>query len=521
MSREELSSRYQLLEEIAAGATTSYHALAHTGVVVMAHFLGGDEERRAEILARVERLPRAPDGKVIEVTESDGRPVVVTKFILEFESFESWLDSVETPDSEPGEFTRMFKRPDLPEDRSAEDEAPAPERDDEPGEFTRLFDQPDLGEGGEAPSPGDGGESPSPTGETPPASGEGSSAVPDDASSGPPSPPARSEPGEFTRMFRGLDADAAEAEERPAGEEPAQARPTDEAPAEEGGPTRAEPDAPDPLSPPPDAPPPPEPPSPPRTEASEPPSPRRTGPAGSPSSPEPPPPPRSEASEPGSPPRTPSGPAEPGSPGPSESPEPIPSEAPPEPPARAPSEPPPEKKAPDPPPPAPPSPPREADETGEFTREIRRRSERSGSQGPPPRPRLDGPDASPDAAPPSRPRARGDGGEADYRSRLYDAGEEPEPGGPGGSGSGGPGGPSLDLPREQGPSDYTRIVAARGGASGGGPSSGAPPRPAPPPPTPEPAAGSPLWPFILGLVAVVLAAGAVVLYFALAGGAGE
>ena len=88
--------------------------------------------------------------------------------------------------------------------------------------------------------------------------------------------------------------------------------------------------------------------------------------------------------------------------------------------------------------------------------------------------------------------------------------------------------PTPNLPSQQGPSDFTRVV--KGMDSGQNPpgapgaSLGGPPGPTPTPPSNPaggldgaPASGGSVWPFVVGLLAVVLVAGGLILFFALWG----
>ncbi|TVP77173.1 MAG: hypothetical protein EA352_04225, partial [Gemmatimonadales bacterium] len=155
MTDSPFRERFQLLDCIADGPVRSHQALAHTGVVVMVHLLPSGEAGQ-DRMAQVEALRNDPQGRILEVTEDEGRPVVVTKFILDFESFDAWLRQVGagsaggTPPAEAGPAGR-----DLGGDAATQGSAGGvgavgsqgpPEEDgqdggdeDGPGEFTRMF----------------------------------------------------------------------------------------------------------------------------------------------------------------------------------------------------------------------------------------------------------------------------------------------------------------------------------------------------------------------------------------------
>lgn len=253
MTKDEFRERFQLFRKMAAGAVRTYHGMNRYGEGVMVHLLEGSDEQNRAMLDRLSTLRAEARDRILEITEVDGQPVVVTDFILDFESFAQWLDapgpkapeprpaspepppepaspappeegrppfsSVEPP---PGEFTRLFGR-----SPSAEDPSPAAEQDagprpttSPPGEFTMLFG------GGEAGRLDAGNLTPADAGQAiEPGAGDPSPA-PDEASA----PDAGSPPGEFTLMFKvGGPADGHAAPRPQAGQ---QAAPDDLAPAE-------------------------------------------------------------------------------------------------------------------------------------------------------------------------------------------------------------------------------------------------------------------------------------------------
>jgi hypothetical protein len=256
MTRAEFETKFRLLNRVTEDGVRTYHAMAASGAVVMVHFLGTEEgPARSEVLSRLEALEAEKKSRVLRIAEIEDEPVVVTKFILDFESLERWLgigaeasmppevvardptaggSATPPPTAEPGEFTKMFQAPvpGVPPTRdpvaaprpSAAEPAPPPEPrplaappapvDDEPGEFTRLFQSP-LGAPEPAPAepapaepaPGKAAE-PVETPETPSLAADAATASepphetnPGASADAPPAPPAL-EPGEFTHMFR-------------------------------------------------------------------------------------------------------------------------------------------------------------------------------------------------------------------------------------------------------------------------------------------------------------------------------
>ncbi|HEX9105827.1 MAG TPA: hypothetical protein VF832_01330, partial [Longimicrobiales bacterium] len=135
MTSAEFQARYNLLEQVTDGPVRTFHAVAEGGAVVMAHFLADPaQDAVRDRLRRLESLPEAAARKVMAVTDVDGVPVVLTRFILEFSSFDRWLDSasgLRRPGASPPPLS-------TPAAASAPDPGPAPA----PGEFTRLFAAP-------------------------------------------------------------------------------------------------------------------------------------------------------------------------------------------------------------------------------------------------------------------------------------------------------------------------------------------------------------------------------------------
>jgi hypothetical protein len=184
MTREEFNAKFQILNQIADGSVRSYHALSSSGAVVMAHFLAGEPSAESSaILSRLDTLDPERKNRVVKITDVDGSPVVVTKFILDFESLQHWLELDTTapedtaapvaeqappaapetaPAPAPAEPTapaELASDPDatLPFGPTTSGSESAPAQDspanprptaapiDEPGEFTRMFQVPSAG----------------------------------------------------------------------------------------------------------------------------------------------------------------------------------------------------------------------------------------------------------------------------------------------------------------------------------------------------------------------------------------
>jgi hypothetical protein len=238
MTGQEFKAKYQLLKKVSDGRLTTYHALASNGAVVMVHLIDASAaEEHAELLVLIDRLGPADRERVLVIDDVDGTPLIVTRFLLDFQDLRDWLEAgaraavgpdltrdafaarspapppIPSPAPEstaPGEFTRMFRAPAAPATPAPPAPAPAdaPERAEPagpgvggttsgPGEFTKIFG---------AVSPGE-------------VSAQREDSVvslpaPQPVSrSGPPMPPAETvpptrqapvpskEPGEFTRTF--------------------------------------------------------------------------------------------------------------------------------------------------------------------------------------------------------------------------------------------------------------------------------------------------------------------------------
>lgn len=184
MKRDEFESRYRLLQTaVRSGGAITHHALSPEGAVVMVHVLDGDPAAVASLQARMDHGGSEIEERIVERLDVDGLPVVVTRFILEFEGLDRWL-----PAGEGAEPAPPAPIPDV----GGESSPPPPSTTEGPGEFTRMFRAADLATPApdlaapSTPAPSHPVTPPPPTPAPPPAT---------------PSPASPSEPGEFTRQF--------------------------------------------------------------------------------------------------------------------------------------------------------------------------------------------------------------------------------------------------------------------------------------------------------------------------------
>jgi hypothetical protein len=205
MTRTEFDAQYKLLNQTTEGSVRSFHAISAQGAVVMAHFLSEPPARpsAAAVLRALEELPDEQRRRVLEVLTVDGAAVLLTRFILDFQSLELWLRPDGSPLPEPSEGEAGAgpvagpadpgPTADAVEPRPTERSEPVPagtgsrdEAPDEatgPGEFTRMFQAQLHVEPSEPARPA------APADEADPAP------LPDPPSAG------SLEPGEFTRLF--------------------------------------------------------------------------------------------------------------------------------------------------------------------------------------------------------------------------------------------------------------------------------------------------------------------------------
>lgn len=223
MANDTFQDRYQILEVVAEGPVRTCHAMAATGAIVMAHFLD-TSAAQGGLLDLIEGLRPAERRRVIEVTEVDGETVVVTRFILDFRSFEEWLrvnQAVEPTRPSPVDLSRGPETeaeppgppsPPLP-DPILEGVPPGPEAEPEPpasldhpvpdtiskGVPPVTEEESHAAAAAEPPAlPAQPTTDEIPEGAPPPTDTDSQAAV----EMGPPDKPAEHAPGEFTRLFR-------------------------------------------------------------------------------------------------------------------------------------------------------------------------------------------------------------------------------------------------------------------------------------------------------------------------------
>jgi hypothetical protein len=137
MTREEFQARYRILRQVTDGTVRTCHAQARSGAVVMVHYLEGTPSERRDLLARVHSLRPEARSRVVNLTEVDGTPVVVTRFIFDLVSLPEWLAAHAGTEPAPAE------EPPAPTPTVAPLPAPEPPPPPQPaaesGGFTGLF----------------------------------------------------------------------------------------------------------------------------------------------------------------------------------------------------------------------------------------------------------------------------------------------------------------------------------------------------------------------------------------------
>ncbi len=198
MKRDEFESRYRLLQTaVRSGGAITHHALSPEGAVVMVHVLDGDPAAVASLQARMDHGGSEIEERIVERLDVDGLPVVVTRFILEFEGLDRWL-----PAGEGAEPAPPAPIPDV----GGESSPPPPSTTEGPGEFTRMFRAADLATPApdlaapSTPAPSHPVPPPAATPTPPPSASPPPAATPAPPPATP-SPASPSEPGEFTRQF--------------------------------------------------------------------------------------------------------------------------------------------------------------------------------------------------------------------------------------------------------------------------------------------------------------------------------
>lgn len=177
MTRAEFERQYQVIRKVSDGAVRTHHAFASTGTVVMVHEIDPAAGHEALALAgMMARLGEQERDRVLDVLEVEGATVIVTRFLLDHTSLRGWLEASVSPSAEGAE-PGLEAEPGL--DSADATPSGGAAASTEPGDFTRLFRAMDPPP---EPAPGDPNPRASPSSDT----GEG-------------------EPGEFTRLFRAVD----------------------------------------------------------------------------------------------------------------------------------------------------------------------------------------------------------------------------------------------------------------------------------------------------------------------------
>ena len=158
MTNEQFSREYHLLDRLSQGAVVTHHEQSANGAMVMVHFLRASSDENAAIVRELDALMPERRARILTVVDVDGVTAIVTKFMLDFTSFQEWLASgarppatprvAATPSAEAGEFTQFFKggasavplqeAADSPPSVASAPSA-APETPGTPGEFTLYF----------------------------------------------------------------------------------------------------------------------------------------------------------------------------------------------------------------------------------------------------------------------------------------------------------------------------------------------------------------------------------------------
>ena len=165
MTSDEFAVKYDLQQRITDGPVRTHFALSRSAkIVALVHYLkGGETRENAARLAQVKALADAPRRVVLDVCDVEGTPVVVTRFLLNFTTFDAWLatQSAAPPTQAPappaGNAASSTAPPAAGERRP---DAPAPTYTPPPdapekagGEFTHLFGAPVSPEPPPAPTP--------------------------------------------------------------------------------------------------------------------------------------------------------------------------------------------------------------------------------------------------------------------------------------------------------------------------------------------------------------------------------
>lgn len=146
MTSAEFARKYNLLKCVSEHGARTYLAeqkgLAR-GRIVMVHYLDvGSSSETKQLVERLGTITTDAMDKVVEATDVDGVPVVVTFFISDFQSLPAWLDqhTDRSPSRQAGNFTSIFGAPSAP--APAQPAAPVQLPKKEAGDFTRIFGSP-------------------------------------------------------------------------------------------------------------------------------------------------------------------------------------------------------------------------------------------------------------------------------------------------------------------------------------------------------------------------------------------
>ncbi|MBT8403062.1 MAG: hypothetical protein KJP18_04325, partial [Gemmatimonadetes bacterium] len=161
MTRDEFEARYRLLQTaLRSGGVITHHALSPEGAVVMVHVFDGEPGAVGELHLRAEQLEAAGDSRILERLQVDDHPVLVTRFILDFEGLDVWLPpAASAPPVETGGADPVPSDPSPGPAAPASSPPPASPAAGGGGEFTRFFSSADVPDVPDVPEGSDGGPS--------------------------------------------------------------------------------------------------------------------------------------------------------------------------------------------------------------------------------------------------------------------------------------------------------------------------------------------------------------------------
>lgn len=139
MTKDEFSRRYRSLEQLTSGKTASYRAQDSAGDPVMLHMFGDANMTTEAVVSILADLAPDESAKVREVIEVDGTVVAVTAEIAPFASLDAWIAaSVDQEPAPPAAEPGPAAASDEPGPADASDE-PGPADSSQPGELTRIL----------------------------------------------------------------------------------------------------------------------------------------------------------------------------------------------------------------------------------------------------------------------------------------------------------------------------------------------------------------------------------------------